>query len=88
MINMQEYKDIIANLRQHEGDTGSAPVQIAFFTMKINNLTEHLKIHKKDKHSRVGLYSIISKRRALLDYLNKRQNDLYKSVLDLLNIRK
>lgn len=87
-MNMQEYKDIIANLKQHEGDTGSAAVQVAFFTMRINNLTEHLKIHKKDKHSRVGLYVIISKRRSLLDYLNKRQNDLYKSVLSLLHIRK
>ena len=72
----------------HEGDTGSPEVQIALLTKRINDLTEHLKIHKKDHHSRRGLFKMIGQRRALLNYLIKVDIERYRSIIKRLGIRK
>ena len=72
----------------HEKDTGSADVQIALLTQRINQLTEHLKAHVKDHSSRRGLLMMVAKRRSLLDYLKDTASDRYKIVLEKLNLRK
>jgi small subunit ribosomal protein S15 len=72
----------------HEKDTGSADVQIALLTQRINQLTEHLKTHVKDHSSRRGLLMMVAKRRSLLDYLKDTASDRYKTVLEKLNLRK
>ena len=72
----------------HAKDTGSADVQIALLTQRINQLTEHLKSHVKDHHSRRGLLKMVATRRSLLDYLKKTAADRYKNVLEKLNLRK
>ena len=72
----------------HEKDTGSADVQIALLTQRINQLTEHLKTHVKDHSSRRGLLMMVAKRRSLLDYLKDTATDRYKTVLEKLNLRK
>jgi small subunit ribosomal protein S15 len=79
---------IIAENRRHEGDTGSADVQIALLTQRINSLTEHLKAAKKDHSSRRGLLTMVSKRRRLLDYLNRNDQRRYESLIKKLNLRK
>jgi len=81
---MTELKDY----QLHEGDTGSADVQVAILTERINSLTEHLKIHRKDHSSRRGLLKMVARRRSLLDYLNATANDRYKSLLQKLNLRR
>jgi small subunit ribosomal protein S15 len=78
----------IQDLRLHEKDTGSADVQVALLTRRINELTEHLKIHVKDHASRRGLLKMVAKRRSLLDYLSDTANDRYKNVLAKLSLRK
>ena len=72
----------------HEGDTGSPEVQIAVLTTRINELTEHLKIHKKDHHSRRGLLMMVGHRRNLLAYLMKNDFERYRDIIKRLNIRK
>ncbi len=79
---------IIAEYAVHEGDTGSPEVQIALLTYRINELTEHLKIHKKDHHSRRGLLKMVGHRRNLLAYLTKNDIERYRSIIKRLNIRK
>ncbi len=76
------------SLRLHEKDTGSADVQIALLTQRINELTEHLKTHKKDHSSRRGLLKMVATRRSLLDYLKDRAEDRYQQVLAKLGLRK
>ncbi len=76
------------SLRLLEKDTGSADVQIALLTQRINELTEHLKIHKKDHSSRRGLLKMVATRRSLLDYLKDRAADRYQQVLTKLSLRK
>lgn len=76
------------SLRLHEKDTGSADVQIALLTQRINELTEHLKTHKKDHSSRRGLLKMVATRRSLLDYLKDRAADRYQQVLSKLGLRK
>ena len=75
--------EIIKNFGRDEKDTGSSEVQIALLTERINELTEHLKVHKKDNHSRRGLLQMVGKRRNLLNYLPK-----YREVVEKLNLRK
>ncbi|NLV98872.1 MAG: 30S ribosomal protein S15 [Clostridiaceae bacterium] len=70
------------------GDTGSPEVQVALLTTRINELTEHLKIHKKDHHSRHGLLKMVGKRRALLDYLMENDVERYRSLISRLNLRR
>jgi small subunit ribosomal protein S15 len=78
----------VAALRLHEKDTGSADVQIALLTKRINDLTEHLKSHRKDHSSRRGLLKLVAQRRSLLDYLKKNSAERYQNVLQSLNLRK
>lgn len=78
----------VSALRLHEKDTGSADVQIALLTKRINELTEHLKINVKDHSSRRGLLKMVAQRRSLLDYLKNTASDRYLSVVDKLGLRK
>ncbi|MBP5427083.1 MAG: 30S ribosomal protein S15 [Clostridiales bacterium] len=80
--------DIIASNRRHETDTGSPEVQIAILTDRINSLNEHLKIHKKDSHSRRGLLKMVGKRRALLDYLERCDIERWRAIREKLGLRK
>ena len=81
-------QEIMTTYAVHEGDTGSPEVQVALLTERINHLTEHLKIHKKDHHSRRGLLTMAGKRRGLLDYLTKVDIERYRTIIEKLNIRK
>ncbi|MGI6325374.1 MAG: 30S ribosomal protein S15 [Saccharofermentanales bacterium] len=80
--------EIIATYGLHESDTGSPEVQIAILTERINHLTEHLKIHKNDHHSRRGLLMMVGQRRGMLDYLTKIDVERYRTIISRLNIRK
>ena len=80
--------EIIEKFARHEGDTGSPEVQIALLTQRINHLNEHLKINKKDHHSRRGLLLMVGKRRGLLDYLKKTDIESYRELLVALSLRK
>nr|WP_054260297.1 30S ribosomal protein S15 [Propionispora sp. 2/2-37] len=88
MLTPELKQQLIEKYRVHEADTGSPEVQIAILTERINYLTEHLKEHKKDHHSRRGLLKMVGQRRGLLNYL--RDNDIarYRSILEKLNLRK
>ena len=87
MLTKEEKSKIIDDFKMHEGDTGSTEVQIAIFTKRINDLTEHLKTHKKDHHSRRGLFKMIGKRKGLLKYLYDTDIDKYRELIERLNIR-
>ena len=87
MLKDQKTAIIEAN-RTHESDTGSPEVQIAILTERINQLTEHLKVHAQDNHSRRGLYKMIGKRRSLLDDLMKKDIERYRAIIAKLGIRK
>lgn len=79
---------ILNDFRSHETDTGSPPVQVALLSKRINELTEHFKIHKKDNHSRRGLLKMVSQRRSLLDYLKRQDIERYHEVVTRLGLRK
>lgn len=85
-LTIDEKKKIIEKFAQIKGDTGSPEVQVALLTEKINKLAEHLKKNKKDNHSRKGLLSTVSKRRRLLSYLLKADEDRYKRVVQALEL--
>lgn len=87
MLKDQKTAIIEAN-RTHEGDTGSPEVQVAILTERIAQLTEHLKQHPQDNHSRRGLYKMIGKRRKLLDYLMEKDIERYRALIAKLGIRK
>ena len=80
-------RETIPGLRGHDADTGSAPVQIALLSARIEELTEHLKVHKKDKHSRYGLLKMVGRRSRLLKYLQRRDAEKYREVISQLGIR-
>ena len=84
----EEKNAIIKEYAQHEGDAGSPEVQIALLTKRINDLTEHLKTHKKDHHSRRGLLKMVGQRRNLLNYLTKVDIERYRAIIAKLGIRK
>ncbi len=88
MLQKEQKLSIIAENRVHDTDTGSPEVQIAILTERIAQLTEHLKIHKKDNHSRRGLLQMVGKRRNLLDYLAKKDIERYRACIAKLGIRK
>ena len=88
MIRKDEKTAVIEANRTHENDTGSPEVQIAILTARINELTEHLKVHIHDNHSRRGLYKMIGKRRKLLDYLMAKDIERYRAIIAKLGIRK
>ena len=84
----QQKTDLISHYRTHDGDTGSPEVQIALLSNRITYLTEHFKSHAKDHHSRRGLLKLVGRRRRLLDYLKKTDQERYRSIIDKLGIRK
>lgn len=88
MISNEEKQEIIKVYACHEGDTGSPEVQVAILSKRISSLTEHLKTHKKDNHSRRGLFKMIGQRRSLLNYLRKKDIERYRSIIERLGIRK
>ena len=81
-------KDVVAELKVHKNDTGSSEVQIGIFTKRIQSLTDHLKRHDKDHHSRRGLLQMVGKRRRLLDYLRKKDFTKYQNIVKKLGLRK
>ena len=81
-------KDIVTKFRAHEKDTGSAAVQIALMTERINALTDHFKTHTKDHHSRQGLLKLVGKRRKLLNYLKVHDLEKYREIIGKLKLRK
>lgn len=87
-MTKEEKNAIIAEYAVHEGDTGSPEVQIAVLTKRINDLTEHLKIYKKDNHSRRGLLKMVGRRRNLLAYLKKVDIERYRALVKRLGLRK
>jgi small subunit ribosomal protein S15 len=87
-MEKQKKTEIINKYAMHEGDTGSPEVQVAVLTQRINDLNEHLKIHKKDFHSRRGLLKMVGQRRGLLNYLKKKDIERYRTVIASLNLRK
>ncbi len=88
MIRKEDKTSVIEANRTHGTDTGSPEVQIAILSARINELTEHLREHKHDNHSRRGLYKMIGKRRKMLDYLAKKDIERYRAVIAKLGIRK
>lgn len=84
----EEKTAIIKEYAKHEGDTGSPEVQIALLTKRINDLTDHLRTHKKDHHSRRGLLKMVGQRRNLLNYLMKNDIERYRLIIARLGIRK
>ena len=87
-MTTQEKQAIIEQYAIHEGDTGSPEVQIAILTARINELTDHLRVHKHDNHSRRGLLMMVGKRRNMLDYLAKKDINRYRAIIAKLGIRK
>jgi small subunit ribosomal protein S15 len=79
---------ILADFRSHDADTGSPQVQVALLSKRINELTDHFKIHKKDNHSRRGLLKMVSQRRSLLDYLKRTDIERYHEVVNRLGLRR
>jgi small subunit ribosomal protein S15 len=89
MATVTELKEkIVSDYKTHDSDTGSSQVQVALLTQRINELTEHFKVHKKDNHSRRGLLKMVSRRRKLLDYLRKRDIDQYHDIIQKLGLRR
>lgn len=87
-MTREQKNTIIDQFKAHAADTGSSEVQIALLTNRINHLTEHLKTHKNDHHSRRGLMKMVGRRRRLLDYLRKVDISRYRAILEKLNLRK
>ncbi len=88
MLELERKINIIEEHRRHEADTGSAEVQIAVLTEQINHLTQHLRIHRKDHHSRRGLLQMVGRRRRHLAYLNKTDVERYRAIIAKLGLRK
>jgi len=86
-IKKDTKKEIISKFATNEKDTGSAQVQIAVLSERINNLTEHFKLHKHDNHSKRGLVALVNKRKKLLSYISKKDNEKYKEIIKELKIR-
>lgn len=87
-LTQEEKQQIIDRFRTHESDTGSPEVQIAILTRRINDLNEHLRVHKKDHHSRRGLLKMVGQRRRLLNYLRNKDVQRYRKVVEELGLRK
>ena len=88
MISRETISQTIAEYRVHEKDTGSTEVQVALLTQRINELSEHFKVHKKDHHSRRGLLDLVSQRRRLLNYLRRTGPDRYRTLIERLGLRR
>ena len=87
-LSKEAKQEIINSFKTHETDTGSPEVQIAILTNRINELTEHLKDQKRDHHSRRGLYKMIGQRRGLLNYLQKKDIERYRNLIERLGLRR
>ena len=87
-ITAERKSEVVKEFATHEGDTGSPEVQVAILTERITNLTEHLKIHKKDRHSRRGLLIMVGQRRRLLDYVKRKEKARYESLIQRLGLRR
>jgi small subunit ribosomal protein S15 len=89
MATEKEVKEkLVGDYKTHDADTGSSQVQIALLSQRINELTEHFKVHKKDNNSRRGLLKLVSRRRKLLDYLKRRDIEQYHQIIDRLGLRR
>jgi small subunit ribosomal protein S15 len=88
VLTTDKKQTLIEKYKLHDKDTGSPEVQIAILTERINYLTEHLKEHKKDHHSRRGLLKMVGQRRGMLNYLREKDIERYRSILEKLNLRK
>ena len=88
MISSAHKAETVTSYRTHESDTGSAEVQVALLTERINGLSEHFKVHKKDHHSRRGLLKLVSQRRRLLDYLRRTGPTRYQALIQRLGLRR
>ena len=88
MLTIEAKLAVIKEYATHEGDTGSPEVQVAILTSRIQYLTEHLKEHKKDHHSRRGLLKLVGQRRNMLDYLRRKDIERYRSLIERLGLRK
>jgi small subunit ribosomal protein S15 len=86
-LTTEEKAEIISDSRTHETDTGSPEVQVSILTRRINQLTEHLKVHKHDVHSKRGLMMLVGQRRRLLSYLSKKSPDRYRALIAKLGLR-
>ena len=87
-MTKERKQEVIESFKRDEKDTGSPEVQIALLTERIKELTEHLKVHKKDNHSRRGLLKMVGKRRNLLNYLEKNDVEKYREIVEKLNLRR
>ncbi len=87
-ITAERKQELISEFAIKDGDTGSPEVQIAILTERISNLTDHLKAHKKDHHSRRGLLIMVGQRRRLLDYLNSKKSERYQDLIKRLDLRR
>jgi small subunit ribosomal protein S15 len=87
-LDNETKSQIVKEYQRADGDTGSPEVQVALLTTRINGLTEHFKVNKKDHHSRRGLLKMVSQRRKLLDYLKAKNADSYRTLIDRLGLRK
>ena len=87
-ITAERKVEVVKDFATHEGDTGSPEVQVAILSERITNLTEHLKIHQKDFHSRRGLLMMVGQRRRLLDYLRRKDAGRYQKIIERLGLRK
>jgi small subunit ribosomal protein S15 len=87
-LTSDQKQPIVADFRVHERDTGSAPVQIALLTQRINQLTEHLKANSKDHHSRRGLLMMVGKRKRLLEYVKRQDVAAYRALIERLGLRR
>jgi len=88
VLAKDQKKEVIEDFKRHEGDTGSPEVQIAILTKRIIYLTEHVKVHKKDHHSRRGLLMLVGRRRRLLNYLKKKDIARYRAILGELGLKR
>jgi len=88
LLETARKQEIVSEFARKTGDTGSAEVQIALLSERVTGLTAHMQVHKKDHHSRRGLLLLVSQRRALLDYLKRKNEDRYRALIERLGIRR
>jgi small subunit ribosomal protein S15 len=88
VLSTEKKKELIEQYKLHDSDTGSPEVQIGLLTHRIQYLTEHLKVHKKDHHSRRGLLMLVGRRRRLLNYVKKNDVQRYRTIIDTLGLRR
>ena len=88
VLQVEKKEDMIEKFKLHDADTGSPEVQVALLTHRISYLTEHVKVHKKDHHSRRGLLILVGRRRSLLDYLKKKDITRYRTLIEKLGLKR